>query len=175
MKRRAPLTHEELERLRDRCSFHLLAPMVEAYFFGDPSAIARALSTASAPSTTTWCTCGLSVEQFATSDPPYVDYAASPTLSKAERAGDKSLAWRAAERELHPKHYLQFLCRAGPLGYREGKAGVAALSKLAFPQVVAAGAPLPSEMLADIEDGLGLTPMLGAGAPAQHPGVLRNL
>jgi hypothetical protein len=29
-------------RLRDHCSFHLLKPMVEAYFFGEPAALERA-------------------------------------------------------------------------------------------------------------------------------------
>jgi hypothetical protein len=35
-------THRELARLRERCSFHLLCPMLEAYFFGEPAALHRA-------------------------------------------------------------------------------------------------------------------------------------
>jgi hypothetical protein len=42
------------DRLRERCSFHLLVPMVEAYFFADPDALAR---------------CGASSEALVEDDP----------------------------------------------------------------------------------------------------------
>jgi len=31
-----------VERIRERCSFHLLSPMLEAYFFGEPAGLRRA-------------------------------------------------------------------------------------------------------------------------------------
>lgn len=171
----AGLTHAELQRVAQRCSFHLLAPMVEAYFFGEHDAVERALQNAGAPQGTTWSTSGSSVEDFATSDAVYCDRSTSPDLPKVERKGDKGLAWRSANRERHPKHYVEFLCRDTLLGYREGRAGVAALEKLDLPQVLAGGAPLLAELLADVEDALGLPAVLGAGAGPRAPGVLRNL
>jgi hypothetical protein len=171
------LTSVERERIAARCSFHLLAPMVEAYFFGERDAVQRALDHANAPAGIAWTTSSPSIETFRASDQTYADRVASPDLRKPERDGDKALAWRAANREAHPKHYMEFLCRHAPLGYREGKAGVAALEKLDFASVLAApgGAPLLAELLADLEDGLGLPSVLGSGAPPRVPGVLRNL
>lgn len=169
------LTTVERARLAARCSFHILAPMVEAYFFGEPAAIDRAFHSAKAPAGTTWTTTSPSVEAFLTSDAGYTDRVTSPDLPKTERHGDKTLAWRAANREKHPKHYMEFLCRNAPLGYREGRAGVAALEKLDFPRVLAGGAPHLAELLADLEDGLGLPSVLGAGVPPRAAGVLRNL
>lgn len=34
--------HRHVQELSRRCSFHLLCPMLESYFFGEPAALARA-------------------------------------------------------------------------------------------------------------------------------------
>jgi hypothetical protein len=169
----ADLTIPERERVAKRCSFHLLAPMVESYFFGERAGIDRALAAAHSLSTPPWSICGATLEDFATDDSAYVDRALAADLSKKDRA-DKNLAWRAANRERHPKHYLEFLCRYTPFGYREGKSGVAALEELAFADVIAAGAPMLEAMLADIEDALEL-PADFDGMVVPSRGILRNL
>src|SRR5262249_49813292 len=52
--------------VRERCSFHLLRPMVEAYFFGDPTALVRA-GAVRQPQLPP----DLDLEQFSTVDAPF--------------------------------------------------------------------------------------------------------
>mgnify|MGYP001562678693 CR=1 FL=1 len=94
--------------LQRRTSFHLLAPMPETYFFGDPAALSE---------------CMLHVdrvprllrddlEDFETDDPSYLSVARRET-------------WDAR----HPKRYLQFLSDGN---YHETSQGKAALRRLSW-------------------------------------------
>jgi hypothetical protein len=165
------LTHAQLAKLQARASFHLLAPMVEAYFFGDAAALTRLFTAADLAQHPSWSTTSPLLESFSTADATYTNRTAWPDLPNPPKLD----AWRNANRERHPKHYVEYLCKTHPRGYREGTAGVAALKELDFAQVVARGTPCLSDLLADIENALGLPPQLGATGQARPSTVLRNL
>lgn len=108
--------------LRERCSVHLLAPMVEAYFFADSSALSAAgvganVRVSREPG---------DVEQFRTNDPGY--------LAEATPAADGSLLFGSMPSR-HPKHYLRYLTG---LAYQETREGVAALQALSWGTVLSA-------------------------------------
>lgn len=116
------------ERVRERCSFHLLDPMVETYFFGEAQALVRA--GAKRPSTVD--PQAVDLERFeVTSDPDFLERPDHPL-------GEEIPPWARPQRANHPKAYLQFLC--DPSGterraYREGRDGGCALRKLAWEDV----------------------------------------
>ena len=116
-------THSQLARLRERCSFHLLCPMLETYFFGEPAALQRAGATRSAildPE------CHL--ETFHAGDPAFVD-----------PCDVREHPWRRPDRGRHPKRYLSFLVDPeddGRAVYKESRDGVRALATLDWAQVV---------------------------------------
>ncbi len=94
-------------RLADRASFHLIAPMVEAWFFGDPAALATA-----GVAEPHHLLADRSLEQFATGDIGYL--AATETdcprwLAKRQRA--QRPKWLGGDRMFHPKGYVQWLTR----------------------------------------------------------------
>lgn len=133
------------ERLQNHCSFHLLKPMVEAYFFGEPAALDRA-----GRALERTCLFGAEscdVEDFAVDDPAY--------MQVAEAANDKR-DWRHGrqQRPRHPKKYLQFLCDPagdGKTTYRESRGGAEALKRLAWEQVLRPGhVAYARALLADI-------------------------
>lgn len=94
-------------KLVERCSFHLLRPMVEAYFFGDPPALVRAGQ--KRPSRFDPADCD--IESFEVLD---LDHRPDP--------------------ERHPKRYLRFLANDD---YRETKGGRKALEELDWLTVIA--------------------------------------
>ncbi len=158
--------------VRERCSFHLLAPMIEAYFFGEPAALTRAGATRAAQVDGKT----RDLEEFLTAD---ADFLAPP---------DGGAVWARPERARHPKCYLQFLC--DPTGtqrraYRETKEGVAALRALDWPAVLepVSYVRFARAFLADLAEGLGRHDVLASfqGEPhaltsRREPGnVLRNL
>jgi len=150
------------EDLRTRCSFHLMAPMTEAYFFADPGALARATAPgAHRPCRLDATTCD--VEAFRVEDPEFL---AAPTVPKQDRARHD---WRIDERRRHPKSYLGYLTDErldGRARYQETVHGVSALADLDWPAVVRRGARAAAvarfarSMLADLCDMLG-TPATG--------------
>jgi len=113
-------------RVQARCSFHLLLPLVEAYFFADVPALTRAgaqrVSRVDASS--------VDVEQFRVVDEAFT---APPDSSDKDD-------WRrgGAERHKHPKRYLKFLTSdpEGSWTYRESHHGKRALEGLAWPRVI---------------------------------------
>jgi hypothetical protein len=170
---------EKATRLvRERCSFHLLAPMVEAYFFAEPGALVRA--GASRPSRVD--AAAIDLEAFVTDDPDYLGHPLVPHKQSPKR---KSWAIPLPERSRHPKHYLRFLCDpANPYTdrYVETKGGAEALRKLDWPRVFAHGerVRLARSLFEDIADRLGVPhPFPGEGHPAtsdfKSARVLRNL
>jgi hypothetical protein len=106
------------KKLRERASFHLLAPMLEAYFFGEPASLEAAGITA-----TPQLESGVDLEAFSVVDPPYLS------------AAPGSASWAVANRHQHPKRYLEYLLglAGGPdPRYRETIQGRAALLKTNF-------------------------------------------
>jgi hypothetical protein len=163
-------------RVRERCSFHLLAPMVEAYFFAEPEALERAgaIRSSHVDAKTT------DLEAFRTDDPVYLGH---PVVAHQQKR--KSWAIPMPERARHPKHYLRFLCDpTDPLTkrYIETQGGAEALSMLDWSRVFVhrEHVRLARSLFEDIADGLGVPhPFLGEGHPAtadfKSARVLRNL
>lgn len=100
--------------LRERCSFHLLKPMVEAYLFGDAAAFRTAATSKLAK-----LPAGLDLEEFETDDSSYL-----PQCHKINEQRKADFPdWRE---ERHPKRYLLFLNPE----YNETKEGKDALLML---------------------------------------------
>ena len=116
--------------LAERASFHLVAPMIEAWFFGDPAALATA--GVSAPHHLMG---GLSLEEFATGDIGYLAACEADCPGwQARKQRSKRPKWLADDRMHHPKGYLQWLTRDAAAGtctrYRESEDGAAALATI---------------------------------------------
>lgn len=149
------------EALRSRCSFHLLVPMPEAYFFGERAALERA-GVARDVEARLCCT---DLEAFETDDPSFTPRDYPP--------GDRR----------HPKRYLQHLLqRSGrpPAScYKETRDGVRALETLAWPELTNDGSTLgfARALFEDISDVLEVANPLGEGtlAPATYPDDRRDL
>jgi hypothetical protein len=144
------------EALRARCSFHLLVPLVEAYFFGEQAALARAGVAAEIPVHQL----GRDVEEFETDDPQFLPIA---QVRNAEKAGAGYSWWRE---ERHPKRYLEFLVeRSGGL-YVETRGGARALEELDWPKMGADADSLQfaRAMFEDLSQALDTPNPLGWGA-----------
>ncbi|HEX5752553.1 MAG TPA: hypothetical protein VFZ09_40485 [Archangium sp.] len=162
-----------VQRLREHCSFHLLCPMVEAYFYGEPGALTRA--GAQRPSTVD--ARALDVEDFITHEPPFLE------------VPDKAKYWATPDRQRHPKRYLQYLCdpegdeqNPNPHRYRETHGGVKALRELDWSGALSqeSHARLARSLFADLSEALEVdNPFPGTCHPeTSSPGaeaVLRNL
>jgi hypothetical protein len=150
-------THASLARVRERCSFHLLCPMLEAYFFGEPAALQRAGATRPAsldPSN--------HLEDFLAADPAFLG------------PGDvREHPWRRPDRGCHPKHYLSFLIDSDDrelTSYKESRDGVRALSTLDWAQVFhfqPPGITFAHSLFDDLASALGV--------PSPFPGVCHAL
>lgn len=118
-------------RLREAASFHLLSPMVEAYFYADPDALQSAGAKQSARVKPN---CDL--ESFQTADPDY-EHATQHLACPAENWS--ATAWYPR----HPKHYLNYLHAPDDpydpdpkaAHYKETEHGVAALRQLSPPRL----------------------------------------
>ncbi|WP_152622415.1 hypothetical protein [Archangium violaceum] len=159
---------ERMKRvLRERCSFHLLVPLVEAYLFGEPAALARA----GVASGVAVHRLGADLESFETDDPGF--------LPRAEKENAKKAAlgapwWRE---ERHPKRYLEFLVESsGALLYDETVNGVRALRTLDW-ILVASTSPLlfARALFEDISDLLGIANPLGPGSCSPHTYPAKNV
>ena len=141
-------------RLRDRASFHLAAPMLEGWFFGDTDCLGEAPE----PPRRLHAKLqrGRDPESFVTDDAAYL----------ADRGGEcpQPPDWAKGtidQRKGHPKRYLQWLCRdladAKCTTYRETKGGVRCLKALPWDRVLARGHHYRylRALVADLCDGLG--------------------
>lgn len=176
-----------IERVRERCSFHLLVPMLEAYFFGEPQpdggGVQGALLRAGAIQPSLFDRAQHDVEAFQVDQPDFADRTRFP---------DGAAAWAVALRERHPKQYVRFLCNPDPkdrtqVPYREGKGGVSALRTLDWDTVLGSfpqRAQFARSLFADIADRFDLAnpcsgDLAAATAPKPpdrtNPPVLRNL
>jgi hypothetical protein len=183
-------THDSTaQALRDRVSFHLVVPMIEAWLFGDP----RALLAAGVPEPAS-VVVEPDLEAFETTDPRYIAAtdAECPRIPPA-RAKKYRPKWLGnPERHRHPKGYVQWLCRDGNAKncttYSESASGSKALQQLAWHMVLARpGSPARylRALLADLELVLGVSafgavredPPFAVTSLTQRPAanVLRNL
>jgi hypothetical protein len=142
------------EILRNKCSFHVLKPMVESYLFGDSNALRVAGVPAGKSPKLVHPT---DVEQFETNDPAWL-----PTC-RVENA--KRQPWW--HHECHPKHYLEYLTE---YEYEETKKGKDALTVLKWIQVpkYPSDIPLGRSLFEDIADWFGIPNPLGQGTTDQH-------
>lgn len=171
-----PLRTQYQDWLRERCSFHMLKPMVESYFFGDPAALHLAgarhppLLVVRDP------------EGFESCDPKWL-----PQCAQENAHPDRQRLKPWWRHEKHPKHYLQHLCdRAGAV-YDEGLSGMVALTALKWVDVPGepAAAPILRCLFEDLSEWFGIENPLGPGTtspilyppPSTRPEqrILRNL
>jgi hypothetical protein len=111
--------------VRSKCSFHLLCPMAESYFFGDGHALIAAGVPASVTPRLVHPT---DVEPFETDDPAWLPGCALENQKRAHHT-----PWWRHER--HPKHYLEHLTLRGGVTYDETRQGRTALAGLAWGQI----------------------------------------
>lgn len=141
--------------LQQKCSFHLLRPMVESYLFGD----AAALVASGVPANEAPMLVSTDVEQFETNDPQWL-----PTCH-AKNAGPRPgvPSWR---HELHPKHYLEHLTGRGPVVFDETTYGQRALLSLEWAGVptLPAETPFVRSLFEDLADWFGVPNPLGPGS-----------
>lgn len=154
------------EVLRARVSFHLVVPMIEAWFFGDP----KTLREAGVPEGRAPCLDGASLEDFLTfTDMSYVaaTEAACPCwVAQGRKKADRP-KWLGDHRERHPKGYLQWLCHQGGAksctSYAEVPHGARALGQLDWTTLLAK--PELHYLGALVED---LSDALGEPTPAMR-------
>ncbi|MFO7561917.1 MAG: hypothetical protein R6X02_04695 [Enhygromyxa sp.] len=173
-----PGNARSVDRLRDdlleKVSFHVMAPMTEAYFFADATALSRSTAPAlDRPNRFDLAACD--VESFEVLDPDYLDAPPDPTCR-----------WRrSGPRQGHPKRYLSYLTDPGTGSrYRESDHGVRALAELEWPTVTrdSQRTRFARSLLADLVDMLG-APAKDINDGETHPltwpppadRVLRNL
>lgn len=112
------------DALQKSCSFHLMAPMTEAYFFADPGAFGRA--TAGGPCHPNRFERARDVEDFEVADESYL-------------AEGTPVDWRTSGRERHPKQYVRYLTDPaldGKYRYSERENGADALRALDWAHVL---------------------------------------
>lgn len=182
--------------LRERVSFHLAAPMVESWFFGDPAGLDRACASARHTTNANRFDDLSDPEDFTVHDPDYAaaTEAACPEWVRRGRKKDQRPRWLSpgVQRDRHPKAYLQWLCLDGTspkgTGYKESVHGVAALRALDWSGLLARDASHLAylrSLIADVADVVGQPPATGVqtGKPAALTShqtgttgrVLRNL
>lgn len=123
------------ELVRERCSFHLLSPMVESYFFCEPAALDRAGRIADRPSLVD--PSARDVEDFLVDDPVYEKVPLPQGTTKRSAPRD----WRRSpeQRPRHPKKYVQYLADHqldGQTDYDETTRGRRALESLDWSRVL---------------------------------------
>lgn len=164
-------------RVRERCSFHLLVPMIEAYFFADEAALQRVGVSSEHPPRLV----RRDVEDFETDDPMFLPIAQQKNAQQQANGH----TWWCHER--HPKHYLDHLCNRSGRTYGETSQGCDALAELAWPSLPADELALAfaRALFEDIADFCGIDNPMGPGqlASATYPAkttrvsqlLLRNL
>lgn len=163
--------------LREKVSFHLIAPMIESWFFADRGALAAV----GVPATTTVCFSQTTdPEVFVTDDAAYLaateaDCPALAALTPQRRKKVRPKWLGSQPRERHPKGYIQWLCRApdqrGCTGYSETSQGGPALAEISWPVLLGRNVAhfgLLRALVEDLAGGLACEPAVHAGSPAAH-------
>jgi len=158
-------THgRNVQSVRERCSFHVLKPMPEAYFFGDPLALQRA--GAVQPPLLLNKT---DVEEFEVTDPAWLPICQA---NNQRHAACGRHWWR---HQLHPKEYLAHLVgQNDQIGYSETVQGAAALASLNWPGLpkVAGDITFARALFQDIADWFDeISPMPGLTSNVFYPGM----
>lgn len=145
-------------RVQECCSFHLLCPMVEAYFFADPATlISEGVTTNNHP----LLAHPTDVEQFDASPDPHPDWLA---ICRAKDKEQKIIhPWWETSR--HPKHYLTHLLTisAAP-AYHETTLGARMIEATNWAAVAktSTDSPIISALLEDIWDWFEQLPPAGS-------------
>jgi len=132
-----PIRTRTAQVLRERVSFHLIVPMVEAWLFADRNALAVAGVQAASQVFTE-----PDLEAFCTNDVRYMGATETECPGWASKRHRKYRPkWLGtAMRERHPKGYIQWLCRDGAAKncttYNESKSGGEALGGLMWNEVL---------------------------------------
>ncbi len=146
--------------LREKCSFHMLKPMVESYLFGDPPALASAGVPASRPPKLLQPR----IEQFESNDILWL-----PTCAiENSRLKTKLPWWR---HECHPKHYLVHLAASANVFYEETNHGKHALKSLNWNTAALAApkdVPIIRSLFQDLADWFGVPNPLGTVEPPDY-------
>lgn len=158
-----PANHALRQLVREKISYHLLMPMVEAHFFvGRPSLSACGVLAGVAPKLA-----NTDVEKFESTDPAWLPECVA---SNIERQGSAPW-WR---HECHPKHYLQHLVdRSGGGIYEETSASAQkALALVDWQLNAGADAQFARSLFEDLADWFQVPSPMGAGtcAPSTWPG-----
>jgi hypothetical protein len=195
---RGPTQATAESTLRERVSFHLVRPMIEAWFFADPGALANA---GVPPGTLPRLLPDCDVEAFQTNDDAYARAShdnctarcsASPQLQQQKSFKKRRPKWVSSQqRELHPKGYLQWLCmdpaHINCTTYDETEKGATALANLDWVQLAAHANPPSSDgqpaqdgcfrflraMVHDLEGVLGPAGVKFEAPPHSTPTALR--
>jgi hypothetical protein len=180
--RSAETVHRVERALLARASFHLAAPMIEAWFFADPAALVMA--GVPAERLPPRLRRDVDVEDFETDDAPFSNddgtICAALLARNARRPSRKSerAPWALARRpelpgyrrERHPKAYLSWLCRDPSsercTAYRESDHGRSALEGLPWARVL--GSPRHCRFARTLVNDL--AEVLGAPAVPLPPG-----
>lgn len=147
--------------LRERCSYHLFRPMVEATFFGDAQALKVAGVIRLQQPLEDLISCR-DVEEFESVDPLWAPECKEKNRKKVAEGKEW---WR---HERHAKEYLTHLAssKRGGLGYSTNR-GFKALSTLHWPTVVnTQPSPYLRALFDDLADWLGVPNPLGPTDPA---------
>lgn len=155
------------QRIKERCSFHVLRPMVEAYLFGDPLALARTGVTV-APSLRH----ATDVEEFEAVDGDWLQKC--QLVNHQQNAAGRDW-WRD---ELHPKRYLaELIARSGRATYDETIQGADALQGLNWVSVpkVRSDVAFARALFEDLADWFDVaSPISGTSHPVFYPPVATN-
>ena len=157
--------HALRQLVRERISYHLLMPMVEAHFFvGRASLSACGVGANVAPKLAT-----ADVERFESNDPGWLPECVASNTERQESAP----WWR---HECHPKYYLQHLLDRSSGGiYEETSASAQkALALVEWPLNAGADAQFARSLFEDLADWFQVPNPMGAGtcAPSTWPGPL---
>lgn len=174
-------------RVRERASFHLFDPMLEAYFFAARTTLGRLTASARHDPT-------VDCERFVVEQASEPEYFREPLgeCPRGKKPKDRACPWRGTERlrREHPKRYLQFLLRSTETGeeycteYSETRQGAAALSTLAWDEVLEHSAPFLRALVDDLAEMLDAEPNVAGWAKqarsaaltaGRASGVLRNV
>lgn len=149
--------------LQQKCSFHLLKPMVEAYLFGDTNALGLAgVPNGVNPSLVH----PTDVEQFESNDSLWLPICHAENAKKQQQ---NKHWWR---NELHPKRYLEHLTGRGQETYEETKHGKNALVELDWLKVPKCQQDIPifRSLFEDISDWFGVAnPITGKTNSSFYP------
>jgi len=162
--------------LREKCSFHLLKPMPEAYFFGDPDTLIALVSPGANPKLVH----PSDVEKFETNEPAYLPACRNENSKKQL---ENKPWWR---QECHPKDYIIHLAERNRKTYDEIIHGKQALLNIDWKKVpkYQTDTLIIRSLFADIADWFGIqNPICGDTDPAFYPAyganhanlLLRNL